>query len=445
MADINLDTTATIPSGASATVWVYEDTDNDGVADNVAEQAIGNGTNTYTLSGFDDSSGNDWWVYVQTQPGGVTQQVTIDSISLSQSVTVVNFVASGQAAGNKDRALDFGGLNSGDYVQIPDNPEMQITGDVTVAVTCSVPSDLDVDSNNNYRTVWAQNSTVSDTYGILFEESSSIDWTVTKGGSRENIRGGSIPMDGTTFTVVCTHDTSTGESIIYLDGTAVKTGTVATGSIDTVSAPWYISDFDSDHPFLGTIDHLVVDDKVWSSSEVSSYHNDAAFPTDPAAYFPLNDDSDTTTALEQQWHNDGAINGATYVDGLVGPATVSRARNFDGGGSADSTGTGALSAVFSLTADGAADGTGSAILNRARKFVASGAGDGTGVGGLTRLISFVASGSGDGTGDGGLSALFSLKADGSATGTGIAAIQGVKRSIVGVKDTLKDHIQIGTK
>jgi len=49
-------------SGASVEVTVHEDSNNDGAAENTDTQNIGDGTNTYTLAGFDGGSGNEYWL-----------------------------------------------------------------------------------------------------------------------------------------------------------------------------------------------------------------------------------------------------------------------------------------------------------------------------------------------------------------------------------------------
>lgn len=52
MANITLDTVASVPAGTGITVTVYEDTNNDGTAEYSTSQAIADGTQSYTLTGF---------------------------------------------------------------------------------------------------------------------------------------------------------------------------------------------------------------------------------------------------------------------------------------------------------------------------------------------------------------------------------------------------------
>lgn len=91
MADLFLNTDATLPSGTSIDVVVYEDTDRDGVAENTATQSIGSGINSYTLTGFDVSSGNDYWVDIDFSTSNVNNTGTVNYVELSnQSGTILS-------------------------------------------------------------------------------------------------------------------------------------------------------------------------------------------------------------------------------------------------------------------------------------------------------------------------------------------------------------------
>lgn len=82
MTDLELTTDATIPSNTSTDVTVYEDTDNDGTAENSATQSIGGGTNTYTLTGFDGSSGNGIWIEASVSNTDVTTTASLNSVDV---------------------------------------------------------------------------------------------------------------------------------------------------------------------------------------------------------------------------------------------------------------------------------------------------------------------------------------------------------------------------
>jgi hypothetical protein len=62
MADIDISFGAVnVPSGASATLTVYEDTDQDGTAENQNSVSLVDGTTSYSVSGFAGGTGNDYW------------------------------------------------------------------------------------------------------------------------------------------------------------------------------------------------------------------------------------------------------------------------------------------------------------------------------------------------------------------------------------------------
>lgn len=91
MADIDLTTTASVPSGTSITVTVYEDVG--GSAENVASQAIDDGTNTYTLSGF-DGNGGSYWIEAAFDHIEVTKTAELDKVVLGGAgggVTLAEF------------------------------------------------------------------------------------------------------------------------------------------------------------------------------------------------------------------------------------------------------------------------------------------------------------------------------------------------------------------
>lgn len=74
--DTELTVNATVPDGTSASVFVLEDTDSDGAANNEVEQAIEDGTNTHTLSALDGDPEHIYWTHSELEPGEV---LTIDN------------------------------------------------------------------------------------------------------------------------------------------------------------------------------------------------------------------------------------------------------------------------------------------------------------------------------------------------------------------------------
>ena len=89
MVNIYLTTTATIPSGSSITVYVYEDisgSSNSDVtdADNSNSTTISDGTNTNTLSGFSGGTGNSYFLIAEYTPGSAASldSATLDTDSI---------------------------------------------------------------------------------------------------------------------------------------------------------------------------------------------------------------------------------------------------------------------------------------------------------------------------------------------------------------------------
>lgn len=76
-------TVATTLNGGSATLTLYEDTNGDGVPENAQTYTLQDGTNTYDISAFDLSSGNDLWYAIETDNSDVTSTIPIDYVELS--------------------------------------------------------------------------------------------------------------------------------------------------------------------------------------------------------------------------------------------------------------------------------------------------------------------------------------------------------------------------
>ena len=94
MVDVNVSfSSVSIPSGTSATLTVYEDTDGDGTAENQASTSLLDGLTSYTLSGFDDVDTNDTWFDVKLENTDKTVASTVSApvdITLITSGTVLD-------------------------------------------------------------------------------------------------------------------------------------------------------------------------------------------------------------------------------------------------------------------------------------------------------------------------------------------------------------------
>lgn len=82
-------------TNAPIDVTVYEDATGDGNADNTATVTLDSGTNTYTLSGFDGSSGNDVWIEGNFQTGDISTSSTLNSVDVSTASTTIPITIDG--------------------------------------------------------------------------------------------------------------------------------------------------------------------------------------------------------------------------------------------------------------------------------------------------------------------------------------------------------------
>lgn len=90
MPDLDLRTTATIPSGAGVAVTVLEDVGNTGTFDNEETTVISDGTNTVTLTTLDGSEGNRYDLYVEFTPGSAA---SLSSAQIEQAKGGANTIA----------------------------------------------------------------------------------------------------------------------------------------------------------------------------------------------------------------------------------------------------------------------------------------------------------------------------------------------------------------
>lgn len=215
--------------------------------------------------------------------------------------------------------LNFTGLDSDDWVQVPDSPSLDITNDITIAMRTQLSESLDVNANNNFRGVISKSNPAGD-YSIIFEEDGLIDWTVRKGNSRENIRGCSVPV-GVPFSLVVTHDVSTGLSRIYLNGSQCLQGTRATGPIDTNNGDVEISSDANNREYPGLVEDVIIDGSEWSPSDVSEYHAGNLSIVEDARFVSRFGSGIGAVAVDDSgFDNDGSINNPDWESGEFGPA-----------------------------------------------------------------------------------------------------------------------------
>lgn len=269
---------------------------------------------------------------IQASPGGSSIYLFGDSIrryaanesvpwfpdTSEESSTAID-PATAEFEGN-NTYLNFSGLNSGDYVEVQDSgmTELDVTGDVTIAFRAHVYQPLDQNADNNFRHAVGKSPSVGQ-YAVVLEEGGTIDFSVFKGGSRERARGCNFPV-GSNFTVAATHDTSTGESRIYLNGTECASATVATGSLDTDNDNFFIGSSTGGRQLPGQVDDVLLDASFYSDSDATAYHNGSGTPTDARLSLNFSSGIGTTAVDGAGTRNDGTINNPDWESGLFGPA-----------------------------------------------------------------------------------------------------------------------------
>lgn len=211
--------------------------------------------------------------------------------------------------------LYFRGAGSGDQVSVPDDQSLDFsTTDFTIAFRASVPKSLDINSNNNYRGVVGKGGAF-DSYSVLFEENGTVTFSTyhDDGNSNRNFAG-QIPMDGTEFTVVCTHDHSAGENTVYISGADTGTDTGTTADITVNSKDLKIGALGS-NDLLAFMDEVRIDSRLWSHSEAQSYE-DSSDPDRTAVELDLrlNEGGSTVATDDSGNNNDGTISGPVWVE-----------------------------------------------------------------------------------------------------------------------------------
>lgn len=135
MADIGIQTTATVPANTSILITVYEDIDGDGDAENSTTQSIEDGDNSYVLSGFDKSSGNEFWTSVERKSSDVTASPTLSSYSLSLETSITT--SPGGPVTVSSQTNDAGISGSGSANASPDTPATATAATPNAGITGS--------------------------------------------------------------------------------------------------------------------------------------------------------------------------------------------------------------------------------------------------------------------------------------------------------------------
>jgi len=99
-----------VANGGSITVTVFEDTDQDGTAENQETVSLSGGTETFTLQNLDGNTGNDYWLKVDASSGN-TNTPTLDSATLDIPQTVIAAQVATFTAAGQNPSVDPGGAS----------------------------------------------------------------------------------------------------------------------------------------------------------------------------------------------------------------------------------------------------------------------------------------------------------------------------------------------
>lgn len=170
------------------------------------------------------------------------------------------------AAGKVGNAFSFDGVD--DFVDVPDAPNLDITGAITIAAWIN-PTAFPI-GFGGIVTKFGSNTG----YGMFFTNLGGVDGFTGHGFGFSWVQGtsGSVPLAEFSH-VAMTHDGST--LTIYVNGAADNS--VGAGLIRTSGAPLFIGARDSlgalAQPFAGLIDEVEVYDRALSGSEILAIFN----------------------------------------------------------------------------------------------------------------------------------------------------------------------------
>lgn len=309
MATLKLTTTATVPSGSTLSITIYEDVGGDGSGastdpngrayDNTATQSIDDGTNSYTFTGFSLQTGDDLWIQVDEDNTDPTTTASLDSATVAEVATESGTVSSTSTLSAEEftnfeeptitstvtlsateqdisvsesgkvgpgRALSFDG---DDWVVIPDSPSLDLTGDMTISIWLNADSSggrrpMDKGLRNDNIGYGFFQGTASDDY-LAFRIGDGVD----KVGVRWN---GWNNADGITL-VTGVYDSDDSELRIYGNGELKNTTSVAISPAAS-NFDLYLgrrADFNGQH-FVGDMDDILIYNRVLSDSEIADIY-----------------------------------------------------------------------------------------------------------------------------------------------------------------------------
>lgn len=189
-----------------------------------------------------------------------------DATAHDNHMTLYNGVTPG-SSGIIDTAYTFDGADDFLRHTFSSGDALDFVGDISYSFWIKHDSPLDVDSNNNYRILFNFDGQLSQ--GMVLEESSEITFSVEKGGTRLNTRSNSTLTLDSWQHVVGTHDTSTGDSQIYINGSLDATASYTSGDRDSVSS---VEMGDNGRSPKGEMDDMRIYNRVLSADEVNALY-----------------------------------------------------------------------------------------------------------------------------------------------------------------------------
>lgn len=261
--------------------------------------------------------------------------------SACQSLGTLYFDAARSTDAKFGGALSFDGV--GDHVAISNNPAFaSITSGITVEGWVKITSDLNINSDNNYRMLFSKGGR-GGVWDVVLEENRVTQWSVKvddgSGITKENrFWVGHTPMALNQWNhFAYTYSSTTGLMEAYINGQRYSASRTA-GTMKTNTSPFYLSHPNNDPAqkgqgaLPGMMDEVAVYNTVLSQAEVLSRYQNG--PPQPAWSLPVADkvvlhlDEGAGSIVKDATypHNPATLqNGATWGNGVYGGAV-----HFDG-------------------------------------------------------------------------------------------------------------------
>lgn len=124
------------------------------------------------------------------------------------------------------------------YASVPDSTSLS-SGSTSVSLWVTVNANIDCDANNNWRSLIRKGSTASTSTGwdIVLEQSGDISWDVGLGGVTSRRSADTNLSQGVTKLLTVTYDASTGDQVIYTNGSLTISKTNTPTSIGANTLP----------------------------------------------------------------------------------------------------------------------------------------------------------------------------------------------------------------